>query len=96
MKYKFLILMFLLLILLTGCKSKQEDKILTCNFTTTSITLTIRKGQIVKYVDEIQGEFSKDKIEQLNREYLQNIKDNNEAYMILRGVIASTGGDCEE
>lgn len=94
MKYKFLVLICLSLVFLTGCNSKQEDKVLTCKFSTTSITLTISDGKIVKYVDEIQGEFSKEKIEQLNREYLQNIKDNKEAYIIMRGVIASSGGDC--
>lgn len=94
MRYKFLILIFLCCVLLTGCNSKQEDRLLVCKLNSTTITLTISNGKIVKYVDEVQGEFSKDKIEPLNDEYLEGITDNKEAFIKMRGVIASNGGEC--
>ena len=84
-----------MIILITGCKNKQEDKILVCNFSNTTITLTIRNGKIEKYIDDIQGELSREKIEQLNDEYLKNITDNKEAYIKMREAIASNGGDCK-
>jgi len=95
MKYKFLILVCLLLVILTGCNSKQEDKVLVCDFSNTTITVTIKKGQIEKYIDSIQGEFSKEKIEQLNNEYLKNITNNKVAYNKMREEIAKLGGDCK-
>jgi hypothetical protein len=94
-KYKMLFVLILLMVIITGCGKKEKDKILICRFPNTTITLTIRDGKIIKYIDDVQGEFSFDKIEQLNDEYLENINDNKDAYIKLREVIASTGGDCQ-
>jgi len=83
------------LLLLTGC-SKKEDKqvVLECEFPNTTITITIEKGKIIKYIDKIQGEFSKESIDLLNNSYLSNIDNNSEALTKMKEVIATNGGDC--
>ena len=95
MKYK-IILIIICAVLLTGCsKEKEEENILKCDIGNTTITLTFKKGKIIKYVDEIQGDLAKDELEELNNSYLENVNDNSSAISILRGVIASNGGDCK-
>lgn len=95
MKYK-IILIIICAVLLTGCsKEKDEENSLKCDIGNTTITLTFKKGKIIKYVDKIQGDLDKDEIDELNNAYLNEVDDNSSAITILRGVIASNGGDCK-
>lgn len=92
MKIKYSIILLLVSFLfLTGCTTKEE---LTCEYENTSITITLESGKIIKYVDKITGETSKEAIEIMNNDYLKDINDNEEAIEKLKEVIATTGGDC--
>ena len=92
MKIKYSIILLLVSFLfLTGCTTKEE---LTCEYENTSITITLESGKIIKYVDKITGEASKEAIEIMNNDYLKDINDNEEAIEKLKEVIATTGGDC--
>lgn len=91
---KIIIVLFISFIFITGCGNKDKIAELKCEMPTTTITITVDKGKIIKYVDEIRGDISKEEINVLNESYLKDIKDNKEAINKLREVIASTGGDC--
>lgn len=91
MKYKILLLI-ICLSLLTGCTSKED--VLTCNIGSTTITITVKNGKIVKYNDKINGDISNEEIDTLNKSYLEDIDNNKDAITKLREVIASNTGDC--
>lgn len=92
---KILIILFISFIFVTGCGKKDNTDELKCEMSNTTITITVEKGKIIKYVDKVRGDISKEEINVLNESYLKNIKDNKEAINKLREVIASTGGDCK-
>ena len=94
MKYK-VVLVVISILLLLGCSSTPKEDILECDMGNTVITLTIREGKIIKYVDKIRGELLQDEIDVLNQSHLQDIEDNKAALTKLRGVIATSGGDCK-
>ena len=90
MKYK-IILLLVSALLLTGCGSKEE--VLTCDFPNTTITITVRDGKIIKYVDKLTGEASSEEIVIMNEEYLKDVSIND-AVNKLKEAIANVGGDC--
>lgn len=90
MKYKILLLLVSLL-LLTGCGNNEE--ILTCSFTNTTITVTVRNGKIIRYVDELTGKASDEEIKIMNDEYLKDVSIDD-AINKLKEAIANVGGDC--
>ena len=93
---KVLLFFIVCFLLITGCGKKEEKINLECELTSTTITLTIEKGQITKYVDKISGEISQSEIDVLNESYLKGITDNQDAITKMREVIASNGGDCKQ
>lgn len=88
---KILLLIMISMLFLTGCSTTEE---LTCDIGITTVTITIKKGKIISYVDKLDGDLSKEKIDLLNESYLKDINDNNDAINKLRDVIATTGGTC--
>ena len=93
---KKIILCLSIILLLTGCGKKEETIKLECELSTTTITLTINAGKIIKYVDKINGEASDEEINVLNNSYLDGIDDNKMAISKMIEVIASNGGDCRQ
>ena len=91
MKLKLLLVLSICL-LLVGCGSNKEE--LKCDMGATTITITIQKGKIISYYDEIEGDLSQDEIDVLNESHLKDITNNQEALDKLRDVIASSGGNC--
>lgn len=91
MKKVFLLILFCIL-LLTGC-SKEEELI--CDIGTTTVTVTIKEGKIISYVDKIKGELDSEGIKRLNESYLKSVTNNNDALNTLRDVIATMGGNCK-
>lgn len=91
MRKVFLLFIFSVL-LLTGCSSVEK---LTCDIGTTTVTVTVKSGQIISYVDKLKGDLDSEKIEQLNEFYLKDITSNTDAINKLRDVIATMGGNCK-
>lgn len=89
---KILIILFISIVLLTGC-SKKEDLI--CDIGSTTVTITLKKGKIIKYVDKIKGESSKEDLDNMNNEYLREINNNSDAIIKLKEVITIMGGHCK-
>lgn len=89
---KILIILFVSMFLLTGC-SKKEDLI--CDIGSTTVTITFKNGKIIKYVDKIKGESSKEDLDNMNKEYLKEIDNNKDAINKLREVITIMGGYCK-
>ena len=92
---KYIVILVVILLFIVGCSKKEDREELVCEMPATTITLTVQSGKIVKYVDEVQGEFSKEKIKLLNESYLKDVTNTDDAIVKLRGVIASNGGDCK-
>lgn len=92
MKYK-IILLIIITFITTGCFNQQEK--LECEIGDTNITLTIKDGNIIKYVDKIEGELPQEKIDVLNESYLKSVNNNSEAITKLKEVIATNGGFCK-
>ncbi len=92
-KILFLIIVVLLMsIVVTGCDKKED---LVCDIGSTTITITLKKGKITRYYDEIKGDSTKEEINLLNKNYLKEIKNNKDAIEALRDVIANNGGSCK-
>lgn len=89
---KILIILFISMILLTGC-SKKEDLI--CEIGSTTVTITLKKGKIIKYVDKIKGESTNEDLDNMNNEYLKEVNNNKDAINKLREVITIMGGYCK-
>ena len=91
MRKLFLLFIFSIL-LLTGCSLEEE---LTCDISSTTVTVTVKNGKIISYVDKIKGDLDSEGINQLNESYLKDITSNTDAINKLRDVIASIGGNCK-
>ena len=72
--------------------SKEE---LTCDIGSTTVTVTVKNGKIISYIDKIEGDLDSEGIEQLNESYLKGITNNIDAINTLRDVIATMGGNCK-
>ncbi len=91
-KIIYIIILFNILILTTGCNSKEE---LNCDIGQTQVTITIKKGQIINYYDKVNGNASKEEIAILNNQYLLNIDTNSKAIELLKEAMANNGGSCK-
>lgn len=89
---KKIIILFVFVILLTGCGKKEK---LVCDLGTTTITITFKSGKIISYYDKITGEISKDNLKELNETYLKNINNNTSAIEKLKEVINEMDGVCQ-
>lgn len=89
---KVLIILFVNLFLLTGCHKEES---LICDIGNTTVTITLKDGKIIKYVDKIKGESTKDDLDNMNNEYLREIDNNKDAITKLKEVIIIMGGSCE-
>lgn len=58
-------------------------------------TLELSDGQIVKYIDSIDGELSQETIDILNEEYLVGVTDNAVAIARMSEGLRDLGGYCE-
>ena len=89
---KILLILFISMFLLTGCL-KEENLI--CDIGSTTVTITLKNGKIIKYVDKIKGDSAKEELYNMNNEYLREIDDNNDAIDKLKEVITILGGNCK-
>lgn len=76
---------------------KQEvvSKTIECNTEDSNFTLYLENGQIVKYIDSIDGDLGIETVEILNTEHLVGVGDNDEALSIMNSVMIELGGSCK-
>lgn len=89
---KILIILFISVVLLTGC-TKEENLI--CDIGNTTVTITLKNGKIIRYFDKVKGESTKEDLDNMNNEYLREIDNNKDAINKLKEVITILGGSCE-
>lgn len=94
-----------LLLLLTGCDdtvvgNKKSNNVvkgeITCTVDGSNFNLLLENGQIVKYIDSIDGELGQETVDILNNEHLVGVTDNAEALRIMDVALNDLGGHCEE
>ena len=92
---------FFSIVLLTGCSSSNNTskpvskKDISCYTDDTSFTLKLEDGQIVEYIDSVDGKLGQEIVDILNDEHLNGISDNDEALRIMNNALVDLDGGCE-
>lgn len=102
------ILIYFMIVFVSGCSSNNsinndeiknnmviESKTIECNTEDSNFTLYLENGQIVKYIDSIDGDLGIETVEILNTEHLVGVGDNDEALSIMNSVMIELGGSCK-
>ena len=91
-----------ILFLMCGCsniKNLGQKEIIkgnmNCVVEDSSFTLELENGQIVKYIDSVDGELSQETVDILNSEYLVGVTDNDEAILRMNEGLKDLEGHCE-
>jgi len=93
-----------LVFLFTGCSISGNDnffkrdvlkKDITCYVDDSNFVLKLEDGQIVKYIDSVDGELGQETVDILNDEHLVGITDNEQALKIMNEALSDLGGYCE-
>ena len=101
--YKRVVFFGSMLLLFTGCGtvnstvSKRETikRDITCYVEDSSFVLKLEDGQIVKYIDSVDGELGQETVDILNQEHLVGVTDNEEALEIMSEALSDLDGYCE-
>lgn len=92
-----------IMFLVTGCGS-AENKIkknivkaeISCSADGSNFNLLLEDGQIVKYIDSVDGELGQETVDILNEEHLVGVSDNDEALRIMDSALKDLDGYCEK
>ena len=95
---KFIVFSFSFLFLV-GCSSgvtvKESIKgEMECVVEDSRFTLMLEDGQIVKYIDSVDGELGSEIVDILNDEHLVGVTDNDEAIRIMNASLNDLDGYC--
>lgn len=101
---KKIICCFSFLFIFTGCKSDLENHIepvivtdeITCTADDNKFNLILENGQIVKYIDSVDGVLGQEIVDILNDEHLVGVVDNDEALKIMDSALKDLDGYCEK
>ena len=100
--YKRLIYFLPFFLLIGGCANVKNEKpveiikgSMNCVVENSTFTLELENGQIVKYIDSVDGELPQETVDILNQEYLVDITDNDEAIRIMNESLKDLNGHCE-
>lgn len=90
----------LFMVLVVGCSSSTPSKEvlkkdITCHVEDSSFVLKLEDGQVVKYIDSVDGELSQETVDILNEEHLKDVNDNDEALRIMDAALRDLNGGCE-
>lgn len=96
------VLLFLLLLVVAGCSSEnvveEKKEVVTkeirCSLDGSNFTLVLENGQIVKYIDDVDGELGHETVDILNSEHLVGNEDNDKALNIMSSALEDLGGYC--
>ncbi len=107
--YKKVIFSFAVLLLFTGCSGIKSSDVSSkkfkknvikaefiCNTEDSNFNLFLEDGQIVKYIDSVDGELGQETVDILNSEHLVNVTDNDEALKIMDAALKDLNGHCEK
>lgn len=78
--------------------STQEiiyTKEINCSLDDSNFVLELQNGQIVKYIDEIDGDLGQETVDILNSEHLVGVSDNDTALTIMDAALKDLGGFCK-
>ena len=95
------IIIFMALVCVCGCsntvnKREPVKSEISCFTEDSKFNLFLEDGQIVKYVDSIDGELGQETVDILNDEHLVGITDNDEALKIMDRALKDLDGHCEK
>lgn len=97
---KILIFSFLILVCCSCKNNKMNDKKISkrqifCNNSDNEFILNLENGQIVSYIDSIDGDLGDEIVNILNEEHLVGVSDNDKALKIMNDVLIQNGGSCK-
>ena len=89
-----------ILFLMSGCIKIEAPKeiikgTMNCVVEDSTFTLELENGQIVKYIDSVDGELPQETVDILNEEYLVGVTDNDEAIRLMNEGLKDLEGHCE-
>ena len=94
---------FFVLFLITGCgsvSSKVKKNVvkgeIACTADGSNFNLLLEDGQIVKYIDSVDGELGQETVDILNQEHLVGVTDNDVALSIMDNALKDLDGHCEK
>lgn len=105
------IVCFGLMLLFAGCTNNSSNENSTssglfkksvvkgeiyCTVEDSSFTLMLEDGQIVKYIDSVDGELGQETVDILNEEHLVGVTDNDEVLRIMDATLSELGGSCSK
>lgn len=100
MSKKFILCFVLLFIVGCGSNLDSNDNSPSlealCSADGNEFRLVLKKGQIVKYVDSVDGELGQETLDILNQEHLVGVSDNDEALRIMDIALKDLDGHCEK
>jgi hypothetical protein len=76
-------------------KKKVVNGKMECVTDDSSFVLELSDGQIVRYIDSIDGELSQETVDILNEEHLVGVTDNATAVSRMNEGLKDLGGHCE-
>ena len=94
------IILCLAFTLVCGCSSGVKHEVvkaeISCFTEDSKFNLLLEDGQIVKYIDSIDGELHQETVDILNEEHLVGVTDNDEALRIMDMALKDLNGHCEK
>lgn len=92
------IILCLALLFVAGCGAKKEvvRGEISCTTEDSKFNLVLEDGQIVNYIDSIDGDLSQETVDILNSEHLVGVTDNDEALRIMDIALKDLDGHCEK
>ena len=95
------------LLLLTGCVGNNaEDSFINgtdivsdevvCRTDDSNFKLIFENGQIVKYIDFIDGDLGQEIVDILNSEHLIGVNNNDDALIAMNDALRNLNGFCEK
>jgi len=85
--------------LFTGCGSVKNNAVVdnfSCITDDSSFDIVVSNGKIIKYIDSNDGELGQETVDIINDEHLSNVNNNDDALVIMDGVMKDLGGFCEK
>lgn len=91
------IILCLVVLLVSGCGTKKEvvRGEISCATEDSKFNLILENGQIVNYIDSIDGDLGQETVDILNSEHLVGVTDNDEALRIMNTALRDLDGYCE-
>lgn len=96
------VIIFMTLVFLCGCSKSDIVKKevvkgeISCFTEDSKFNLLLENGQIVKYIDSVDGELGQETVDILNEEHLVDVTDNDEALRIMNSALKDLDGHCEK